>query len=1126
MSGAPVSFDRIIPEETQGPMPVEAPSTLASGSMDSFQHVEAVLKEDNVSAGTLDSQDWEMVTEMVEDTDNAATHFLQGKHVIDLEGPAPNLQDTIDKMMETMEKMKLGSTADGVEAPSRPEGVASAAAVPSVDAAPTDDMVVEQTTHKWKVFGRGTTSPTFILAEVPFSMEAVTKDIKQMVDKLSTEIFDLFVKFCDSESIPAVSFGRVVKAYVAMKAQKVHDEIMKQPHVAGRSRPGVGSDSLRENTQPELISTHQCPECFMDWPTQWDPTKERMCVCGKKVLPIRKTKHLVNMDHATANWLLFMTGNGITWVRDGKSEADAASASGDVSSKSDKDFKLRHAVDIGMLAEAPLCPADHAETSLSDFLPSKDRLQLRTEVLNRVVDAETFPSEAPSTPQSSKDCKKEQAALVFHPDAAAAMALAGKLTGADVPPEEAFHPKRPEADMLKVVQDNADILHDMQSGAMSVEDPQGAEALRHLDLVKFKEVLKRKFLEGPGSNQSAWEALNRSMVDLDTAKAKNREYEEARRAYKQFLTPPPGTPSIWGEELQQLIEAGFFCPLTGMRKPSPELDRSNAIGEYVKAKHMIAELRQQAYPGKLLTEVPQCQLDMHVATAVPDESFPMEAKRLEPGSPEAKVALLHHMINMCDGEIRLHAGRWRRYESTESQLGPSYPNQLGKMRRPWNAAHTPGIKDPPAPADGGVGICWEKEVQTWTLLGIYGHQFSLKQLWYAWENLPIAVKRHSRGQRGGGAQGAQDRIVERKKIQKETVDFLEEMQLPKPTSVEEWRLIWREVGTLLAAKHFISHTPVPVMDLPVADVVDSKEQLRFRAMCDERISFPFEELRPFEEVYAKLEPYVQSSSYVEVKVAWRCNTEQWWWAEVDPAHAGPLYRKLNYSDEAIRAFGLEPDLPVGAPALGAAAVGADPSTRTPLLMEYPDQPRPPITVENVNSVMGKDSKKKVGGKEKHIFWAKTECGLVLSSVTPWEIISKEKGATTGGYMCKHCQGFWKRHRGATRLVQIIGRNRGKKVSLQLIMDEPPEALYNQWIKDRIEYYKRVEPVAPPRDEQLDLGPPLARLRVSHSNDRGAVGHMIWASILSNRELSNLQYIGRVADKHARRARSSGDATIA
>ena len=141
---------------------------------------------------------------------------------------------------------------------------------------------------------------------------------------------------------------------------------------------------------------------------------------------------------------------------------------------------------------------------------------------------------------------------------------------------------------------------------------------------------------------------------------------------------------------------------------------------------------------------------------------------------------------------------------------------------------------------------------------------------------------------------------------------------------------------------------------------------------------------------------------------------------------------MNYSDEAIRAFGLDPDLPVGAPALGAAAAGADSSTRTPLLMEYPDQPRPPITVENVNSVMGKDSKKKVGGKEKHIFWAKTECGLVLSSVTPWEIISKEKGVTTGGYMCK-------------------------------------------------------EPVAPPRDEQLDLGPPVARLRVSWTSGPDDLG---------------------------------------
>ena len=163
--------------------------------------------------------------------------------------------------------------------------------------------------------------------------------------------------------------------------------------------PALGWAALKENIQPEPIATHQCPECFTDWATQWDPSNEKMDFLWQESPPHQEDK--APGQH-------------------GKSEADAASASGDV----DKDFKLRHSVDTGLLAEAPFCPADHAETSLSDFVLSKDRLQLRTEVLNRVVDAETFPSEAQSRPQNSKDCKKDQAALVFHPDAAAAMALA------------------------------------------------------------------------------------------------------------------------------------------------------------------------------------------------------------------------------------------------------------------------------------------------------------------------------------------------------------------------------------------------------------------------------------------------------------------------------------------------------------------------------------------------------------------------------------------------------------------------------------------------------------------------------------------------------------------------------
>ena len=48
-----------------------------------------------------------------------------------------------------------------------------------------------------------------------------------------------------SPTLPLVAFSRVIKAYTAMKAQKQHDEVMRQPHSHGYARPGIGSDSLR-----------------------------------------------------------------------------------------------------------------------------------------------------------------------------------------------------------------------------------------------------------------------------------------------------------------------------------------------------------------------------------------------------------------------------------------------------------------------------------------------------------------------------------------------------------------------------------------------------------------------------------------------------------------------------------------------------------------------------------------------------------------------------------------------------------------------------------------------------------------------------------------------------------------
>lgn len=60
---------------------------------------------------------------------------MQGRHVVDMDAPAPDLGASLKAMEDTMAKLKIGTVAGGGEAPSLPEGVASAAAAAST----TDD---------------------------------------------------------------------------------------------------------------------------------------------------------------------------------------------------------------------------------------------------------------------------------------------------------------------------------------------------------------------------------------------------------------------------------------------------------------------------------------------------------------------------------------------------------------------------------------------------------------------------------------------------------------------------------------------------------------------------------------------------------------------------------------------------------------------------------------------------------------------------------------------------------------------------------------------------------------------------------------------------------------------------
>ena len=224
----------------------------------------------------------------------------------------------------------------------------------------------------------------------------------------------------------------------------------------------------------------------------------------------------------------------------------------------------------------------------------------------------------------------------------------------------------------------------------------------------------------------------------------------------------------------------------------------------------------------------------------------------------------------------------------------------------------------------GPDFTWVRESRTWDLpsmLHVYGARYTLKWIYAAWSALPIIIATHRRGKDSKDSKTA-NRHKDGLQIIEEAKSFLEVTGLPMPQDKEEWRLMFKEMGSFLATKSFLTNTPPPVMQLPVADIHDSKEAMRYRAICDERVTLPMEALRSVPSVYQALMRDLHASSMVEVKVNWRCNTKHHWHARVDdPVLAGQLYAKLGYSVEQIAAFGC-----VSPPAgtAGAQGPGTDP----------------------------------------------------------------------------------------------------------------------------------------------------------------------------------------------------------
>ena len=54
---------------------------------------------------------------------------------------------------------------------------------------------------------------------------------------------------------------------------------------------------------------------------------------------------------------------------------------------------------------------------------------------------------------------------------------------------------------------------------------------------------------------------------------------------------------------------------------------------------------------------------------------------------EARPAMLHHMLSLCDGEIRLHVGRWTKNESTEEPFWASLTKPSWEVAKRKHSTH-------------------------------------------------------------------------------------------------------------------------------------------------------------------------------------------------------------------------------------------------------------------------------------------------------------------------------------------------------------------------------------------------------------------------------------------------------
>ena len=90
--------------------------------------------------------------------------------------------------------------------------------------------------------------------------------------------------------------------------------------------------------------------------------------------------------------------------------------------------------------------------------------------------------------------------------------------------------------------------------------------------------------------------------------------------------------------------------------------------------------------------------------------------------------------------------------------------------------------------------------------------------------------------------------------------------------------------------------------------------------------------------------------------------------------------------------------------------------------------------------------------------------------------------------CRFCRGNWKGNTEGSRLLMIFAEDN----IIQVIVGPPPLPLYKNWMKDRVEFYEKMEPIASPckRLRFPSLNMPCKRMALT-----GQESELVWGVVM-------------------------------